>query len=70
MQTPTILHVPEAAQEALRDGVHHVESLAAHAVQQVEDAADKALDVVLAPLALDFGHVPFDDLFKESDSLS
>jgi len=70
MQTPTILHVPEAAQEALRDGVHHVEALAVHAVHQVEDAADKALDVVLAPITLDFTHVPFDDLFHETDSLS
>ena len=70
MQTPTIIHVPEAAQEALRDGVHHVESLAVHAVHQVEDVADKALDAVLAPLTLDFAHVPFDDLFTETDSLS
>ena len=70
MQTPTILHVPDVAQEALRDGVHHVESLAVHAVHQVEGVADKALDAVLAPLALDFSDVPFDDLFHDTDALS
>lgn len=68
MQTPAL--IPETAAEALREGAHAVESLAAHAVAQVEEVADKALDVVLAPLTLDFAHVAFDDLFHETDSLS
>lgn len=70
MQTPTLHHVPEAAHEALLDGVHRVETFAAAAVQQLAPVADRALDVVLAPVALDFSHVSFDDLDLDADALA